>query len=172
MQVNLTVNYKGRFLGSCSMTVIDRVTALYRAVIYRFDYSTMHILNLDADREFGRELNFRPSCTAGNKRETKTTFQRLLYKRTCPAELGNIHKLMNVYERMRYTLNQWMSLTRPQLSWIHLCHFPLNMLFCSFTVGLLEPNPGPSQTIPFVSLLKKSSNIDKLPDVIKEVNRK
>ena len=34
-----TVNskYKGRFLGSCSVTVKHRVTAIYRAVIYRFD---------------------------------------------------------------------------------------------------------------------------------------
>ena len=51
--------------------------------------STMNILHLDADRKFGRELNFRPSRTASNKRETKTTFQRLLYNRTCPAEGTN-----------------------------------------------------------------------------------
>ena len=37
MQVNLTVNKKGRFLSSCSVTVIHRVTAIYRTVIYRFD---------------------------------------------------------------------------------------------------------------------------------------
>ena len=28
--------YKGPFLGSCSVTVVHRVTAIYRAVIYRF----------------------------------------------------------------------------------------------------------------------------------------
>ena len=29
--------YKARFSGSCSVTVIYRVTAIYRAVIYRFN---------------------------------------------------------------------------------------------------------------------------------------
>ena len=33
----LNSKYKGWFLGSCSATVIHRVTAIYRAVIYRFD---------------------------------------------------------------------------------------------------------------------------------------
>ena len=37
MQVNLTVNIRDDFLGSCSLTVIHRVTAIYRAIVYRFD---------------------------------------------------------------------------------------------------------------------------------------
>ena len=37
MHVNLTVNVRENFLASCSVTVIRRVTAIYRAVIYRFD---------------------------------------------------------------------------------------------------------------------------------------
>ena len=32
----LNSKYKGKFLGSCSVTVIHRVTAIYRAVVYRF----------------------------------------------------------------------------------------------------------------------------------------
>lgn len=37
MQVNLTVNIRDKFLESCSVSVTHRVTAIYRAVIYRFD---------------------------------------------------------------------------------------------------------------------------------------
>ena len=33
----LNSKYKGKFLGSCSVTVIHRVTAIYRAVMYMFD---------------------------------------------------------------------------------------------------------------------------------------
>ena len=39
IQVNFTVIYMARFSGSCSVTVIYMVTAIYRAVIYRFDYT-------------------------------------------------------------------------------------------------------------------------------------
>ena len=47
----------------------------------------------------------------------------------------------------------WMSLTRTQLSWIQLCHFPLNMLFWSFIIGHFELAPDLSQTIPLVLLV-------------------
>ena len=40
MQVNLTVNIRDDFLGSCSVTVIHRVTAIYRAIRYMFDCTT------------------------------------------------------------------------------------------------------------------------------------
>ena len=35
-QLNSTYTWKGQFLGSCSVTVIHRVTAIYRVIIYRF----------------------------------------------------------------------------------------------------------------------------------------
>ena len=42
MQVKVTVNnYKGWFLGSCSVIVVHRVTAMYRAIIYRFDCNSL-----------------------------------------------------------------------------------------------------------------------------------
>ena len=37
MQVNLTVKITGIFLESCSVTVIHRVIAIYRAVVYRYN---------------------------------------------------------------------------------------------------------------------------------------
>ena len=40
----LNSKYKGRFLGSCSVTVIYRVTAIYRAVINRFDCILKNVL--------------------------------------------------------------------------------------------------------------------------------
>ena len=45
MQVKLTVNnYKGQFLRSCSVTIIQRVTTIYRAITYRFDCKRKSIM--------------------------------------------------------------------------------------------------------------------------------
>ena len=46
MQVNLTVNIRDDFLGSCWLTIIHRVTAIYRAVIYRFDCNVSVCISL------------------------------------------------------------------------------------------------------------------------------
>ena len=46
MQVNLTVNIRDDFLGSCSVTVVHSVTAIYSAVIYRFDCNVSVCISL------------------------------------------------------------------------------------------------------------------------------
>ena len=52
----LNSKYKGRFLRRCSVTVIHRVTAIYRAVIYRFDCS------LWMTSELKKEVRDGPYC--------------------------------------------------------------------------------------------------------------
>ena len=43
---SLYSKYKARFSGSCLVTVIYRMTAIYRAVIYRFD-CTCYIITVE-----------------------------------------------------------------------------------------------------------------------------
>ena len=60
----LNSKYKGRVLGSCSVTVIYRVTAIYRAVIYRFDCITHSIVILKSSQSlFSEALSFCPKCS-------------------------------------------------------------------------------------------------------------